>query len=314
MKLLLYILTLGIASLCHNSLAEMRTWNSSDGRSMEAEYRSSDEESVTIDRKGKEFTLQLDQLSEEDQNWVKEKTASTAKEETEKANKENSYFDSIDGTFFRHKKNGQEYRLFGKKELLESGEKYPLVVYLHGHNRVLMEENPPWEGSFFTTEKNFSERPCFIYLPQCPKPQSWMKNENLESALKNMDDIIEHLPIDTNRIYLIGFSMGSHATFETLEKHSDTFAAAVPFGGWGDTGKIRKYKHVPVWLFHGEQDKAISHVKSQEMYEAMQKADFEVKYTKFPEKPHVIIKEVFTKPSLHSWLFSHSKQNKKKDE
>ena len=45
------------------------------------------------------------------------------------------------------------------------------------------------------------------------------------------------LPIDTNRIYITGLSMGAFGTFDALARYPDLFAAAVPVCGGGDTSK-----------------------------------------------------------------------------
>ena len=54
---------------------EARTWTSKDGVTIEADYISSDEKSVTIKRQkdAKEFILPLDRLSIQDQEWIKQR-------------------------------------------------------------------------------------------------------------------------------------------------------------------------------------------------------------------------------------------------
>ncbi len=57
------------------SQAEARTWTSKDGVTIDAEYISSDENKVTIKRlkDAKEFTLPLEKLSKQDQEWLKQR-------------------------------------------------------------------------------------------------------------------------------------------------------------------------------------------------------------------------------------------------
>ena len=60
-------------SLCVLAVAEPRTWTSSDGKKIEAEFIESDGETVTIRRDdGKKFTLPLDRFSEADRKFVAE--------------------------------------------------------------------------------------------------------------------------------------------------------------------------------------------------------------------------------------------------
>ena len=64
MKHAVIILTcLGLVFPVH---AEVRTWTSTDGREIEAEFVKGDEESVTIKLGTKQFTLPLDKITEAD--------------------------------------------------------------------------------------------------------------------------------------------------------------------------------------------------------------------------------------------------------
>jgi dienelactone hydrolase len=51
-------------------------------------------------------------------------------------------------------------------------------------------------------------------------------------ALEVLEQIKETLPIDTNRVYVTGHSMGGHGTWHIALAHADLFAAAAPLAGW----------------------------------------------------------------------------------
>lgn len=57
------------------STATARTWTSSDGNQLEAEFVDANEKSVTIRREsdGRRFTMELSKFSQDDQDWVKVK-------------------------------------------------------------------------------------------------------------------------------------------------------------------------------------------------------------------------------------------------
>ena len=54
---------------------ELREWVSSDGKKLEAEFISGTEKYVTLRRAsdGRRFTIDLNKVSEEDRDWVKQK-------------------------------------------------------------------------------------------------------------------------------------------------------------------------------------------------------------------------------------------------
>ena len=51
-------------------------------------------------------------------------------------------------------------------------------------------------------------------------------------ALEVFEQVKETLPIDTNRVYITGHSMGGHGTWHIALAHPDLFAAAAPLAGW----------------------------------------------------------------------------------
>lgn len=75
MKIILLIVPTILLSLVTVGLAEVRTWKAADGRALKAEFVSATETSVTLKRQldGRKFTLKLEKLSEEDQNFVHQK-------------------------------------------------------------------------------------------------------------------------------------------------------------------------------------------------------------------------------------------------
>ena len=52
-------------------------------------------------------------------------------------------------------------------------------------------------------------------------------------ALEVLERVKKSFPIDTNRVYLVGHSMGGHGTWHVGLAHSDLFAAMAPAAGWG---------------------------------------------------------------------------------
>jgi len=58
--------------------------------------------------------------------------------------------------------------------------------------------------------------------------QDWGRLDGLEV----LDLVKKTFPIDTNRVYLTGHSMGGHGTWHIALTHPDLFAAAAPLAGW----------------------------------------------------------------------------------
>ena len=113
-------------SLLLVSSLEARTWTSSDGKPLEAEYISSTENEVSLkrDSDGKTFTLPLVRLSEEDQQFIKEQEAIVK----EPAAVEGEYSHLIAGEWVLAEHKNLPYSFYGSKEL-DGSKKYPCLLY-----------------------------------------------------------------------------------------------------------------------------------------------------------------------------------------
>lgn len=204
------------------------------------------------------------------------------------------------------------YRLL-KPAVQNESERYPLVIFLHGSgergndNIVTLKHIAP----LFLTESNRSQFPCFVLVPQCPAHENWTypdwyqePKEPLSSVVALIDSL-KSLPfIDSTRIYITGLSMGGYGTWYLLTKYPEKFAAAVPICGGGDTHQVEKFKHVPVWNFHGAKDNAVPVERSRSMIRALKDAGAAPKYTEYKKVGHESWVNAYAEPDLLPWLFS----------
>ena len=305
------ILAVGLASVT----AEFREWTATDGRTLLAELVGVDDGKVTVKRRndGRQFTLELDKLSEADQKWVEENrdkvglgTSTTAKE----VDPASPLARLITGDWERHESEGLKFRIFGERKLLnasaglnDSPTKFPLVIYLHGKSGDVMTSAKPWSADTFADKKNYRDRPCFILAPQAPKEDETWSGRNGDAVIKIAQEMLNELPIDERRIYLTGYSMGAYGTFHLLAEEPKLFAAAVPIAGGGNPSAARTYKKVPIWVFHGAKDPTVDVSQSQKMVDALKKARAVVEYTEYPDGDHGIAGQVYGDEKVHEWLF-----------
>ena len=113
--------------------------------------------------------------------------------------------------------------------------------------------------------------------PENPRLQSGV----LGRVLEYIDtELSRQYKIDANRVYCLGHSMGGAGTFTAVYQHPDRFAAAIPSAGiffpWLDASRI---KDVPLWIFHGEDDKVVDYIGSRHPFERLQKLNGNTKLT-----------------------------------
>lgn len=203
--------------------------------------------------------------------------------------------------------------------------KYPLVIFLHGSGERGNDNEAQlkWGVLNFASDQNMKLHPAFVIAPQCPANMGWSnfanRNNTVEmsiqaSASKPMEllmelihQIIRKYPIDTNRIYITGLSMGGFGTYDALERYPNLFAAAVPVCGGGDLSKASVIAHTPIWIFHGAEDPAVNPLFSLDMVTALTKAGAHPGLTIYPEVGHFSWIAAYSDPMMMEWLFRQHK-------
>ena len=167
MKTLIH--TLLILSLL--ATLQARTWTSSDGKKLEADYVSSTATEVTLKRSsdGRAFTLPLTRLSKADQAFIKEQAAAAANTPAEIKPIEGEYAKLITGDWELAEHKNLPYAFYGGKDL-DGAKKYPLIISLHGKSDNNENGKQIGFAKKFASDDNYAARPCLILAPLCYQP------------------------------------------------------------------------------------------------------------------------------------------------
>lgn len=211
------------------------------------------------------------------------------------------------------------YRLM-RPAAVEPGEKYPLVLFLHGagergsDNEKQLKYLPTWLAEPELRRKY----PCFVVAPQCREGSRWadfdwsdkkstpQKPEpttDLAAAVAALDAVIKTEPVDPDRIYLTGLSMGGYGSWDLAARMPARFAALIPICGGGDETTGPKLAKLPIWCFHGAADEVVPVVRSRSMVDAVKAAGGDVKYTEFETVRHNSWTPAYRDPATLDWLF-----------
>src|SRR6478672_4415946 len=133
--------------------------------------------------------------------------------------------------------------------------KYPLVIFLHGSGERGNDNEAQlkWGVMNFATDQNMMLHPALVIAPQCPEKMSWSNfsrdqhstemhlqptlTRPMELLIGLIHQLIKTMPVDSNRIYITGLSMGGYGTYDAIERYPNLFAASVPVCGGGDVSK-----------------------------------------------------------------------------
>jgi predicted peptidase len=197
---------------------------------------------------------------------------------------------------------------------------YPVVVFLHGagargkDNELQLTSMPAMLADSAARKKY----PCFILAPQCAQKDVWVKfpvfpnslqataqpTTSARLTLELLQKLQKQLPLDRNRIYITGYSMGGEGTFDFLTRRPNLFAAAVPICSVADTSKAGLISRVPVWAFHGDQDNVNDVKYSRMMIAALKQHGGTPRYTEYPGIKHNCWATAYGTSALYEWLFA----------
>lgn len=189
--------------------------------------------------------------------------------------------------------------------------KYPTILFLHGIGergndlQILKKEGLP---KILDGDKNF---PFIVISPQCPSTTEWYyTNEDNVRALNSMlDDAVKRFPIDTNRIYITGLSMGGIGTWYFAIKSPHRFAAMAPIAFRGDGWSPCPANKIPAWAFHGERDNIIPVSSAQSIVNQFKECGGKIDFTIYPDLSHDCWTRTYNNPELYTWFLKHNKQN-----
>ena len=114
--------------------------------------------------------------------------------------------------------------------------------------------------------------------------------------------------IDSDRIYLCGFSMGGVGTFDLGLKHPDIWAACVPVcGSISNPEMVTNGMNLPFWINTGSEDKVVPAKDSKKTYEKAVELGFKNwKYTEYKGMGHSFRIDW---GQIEKWLLSQRKLN-----
>ena len=186
-------------------------------------------------------------------------------------------------------------------------DKIPVIVFLHGHSLCGNDLNRVRKYGCLDAISMGRDINALIIAPQNPGgPWNALKVNNV------IDWVQERYAMDTNRIYVIGMSMGGYGTFQYVGTYPDRVAAAMAFCGGSNLRNHCGLNKVPLWIIHGTADRAVPVSASQEVVNAMKacgKTDL-LLFDKFPGINHSQLAKMFYIPETYEWLFKHNKADR----
>ena len=217
------------------------------------------------------------------------------------------------------------YRLM-KPAAIEADTKYPLIVFLHGagergDDNVNQLKYLPEQMAAPTWRQRF---PCYVLAPQCRNDKKWVEvdwslpethptpddpGDQMKVVLQILQKTLAEESVDFNRIYLTGLSMGGYGTWDLAIRHPEMFAAAAPICGGADNSAVAKLINLPVWVAHGDADRAVPVARSRLAVAALRAAGGKPVYVEMPGVEHNSWTPSYSdNDGLVPWMFRQQKR------
>ena len=213
-------------------------------------------------------------------------------------------------------------------ESYDGVKEYPILTYLHGDGeRGLSAYGVLCSSCALPAQLAESEiKETIIFIPATPVSwitvdrdrnggsgpfQSYNYSEVVEAkqltgSIAMLNKLMTVLKVDTNKVYLSGYSRGAFATYYLLAKYPSVITAAVVCAGIGPKDKVSMFKDIPIYVFHGDKDDVVSYADDHAMFEEYTTLGGEGIFKTCINGDHGIVSYMRAEDFI-TWLYSKSK-------
>ncbi len=208
----------------------------------------------------------------------------------------------------------------------------PLVVlFLHGRGESGTDGERQMDIGLPKAIRERGDFPAVVVLPQTPRRAWWGDERVAAAAIHALDAAMAEFGGDPDRVYLTGLSLGGYGTWAFAYREPDRFAALVPVCGGVSPGRrsrlgvpdwhpaavhpedpwtetARALRDVPIWIFHGADDRTVPAEESRRMAAALEAAGSPPRYTEYAGVGHDSWVRAYREDGLYEWLFAQRRR------
>lgn len=201
----------------------------------------------------------------------------------------------------------QDYLIWLPPGLEHADREWPVILYLHG--RSLRGEDPARVLRYGLPRYLAEGRsiPFIVVAPQQRPPGGWREPDRLAELL---DEIADAYPVDEDRVYLTGYSLGGGGVWRMAFAHADRFAAAVPFAASTPAPtpeRVDAVDELPLLVYHGTADEVVPVGAAIDMAEAIERAGGPVELRLVEGADHGDLTTVYREPGIYAWMLAHTR-------
>lgn len=224
---------------------------------------------------------------------------------------------------------GGAYQLYVPRDF-DFQRSWPLVVYLHGGGAGGSDGLRPTEGGLASAIRiNPEWFPTLVLFPQAPANTLW-EGDVADQVLLQIEATIAEYPVDPDRVYLTGASMGGQGVYYLAARYPIRFAGLVVSCGspitppWRleelglppieRTSEVfdevaRALEGLPLRAFHGSEDAVVDVGEARAMIGALEATGADATLTEYQGFGHNACFRAFFEEGLWPWLFAQRRSS-----
>ncbi len=210
-------------------------------------------------------------------------------------------------------------------DIAEDCSGYAVFIHLHGAGERGTDNEAQTSTGMELVRKVIREKgqETIVLVPQCPADAQWVNvpfeqgvystnqvqmSTYLTAVMELLEQVKKEYPVDENRLYLAGLSMGAYGVWDLLARYPGVFAAAIPVCGGADPTKAENMKDVAIRTYHSADDPIVPVSGTRAMVKALEEAGGNIEYKEYTNQSHSCWSRAFNVSDQVSWLFSQSRK------
>jgi predicted peptidase len=152
-----------------------------------------------------------------------------------------------------------------------------------------------------------------MLAPQSPGHLRWSTDDWFENFFK---EVTARYRIDTERVYLIGPSLGGSGTWYIAARYPERFAASAPMSGFTShldfiDKNMDKLIDLPVWAFHRKLDTVVPFEETERIVRRLEGKNRNLRFSAEPDLGHDIHWQVYPGQEIYDWLLRYDRRSRK---
>lgn len=222
-----------------------------------------------------------------------------------------TFHSSADGT-------EQPYSLYVPADF-DGSRQYPLVVSLHSEesdHRLNLRQVlgvPSRMGEMNPNDMRYAPSRRVEFFVVCPRARGSIGYEGLaeRDVYDALADVERRYPIDRDRVYLTGISMGGGGALRLALTRPDIWAAVAPLCPIAEPGfdaLAGNALDLPVRIYHGEDDPIVPAAKVRALHRRLVDAGDPAEYIEYPGVRHNVWDFAYKSGAVFDWFAQQKRQ------